>query len=210
MTSSPGYGTWVTVVRGKCSNCYATHASHNKQYLIDFIINPQESDPTMLRQMESFIGKVLHQSEPWFHGNISREEAERRLQRCGCVNGLYLIRERRAPPGTYAMGLCYNGGVVHYLFDSDSHGQLSIQCGPKFDNLMLAVDHYCQTNDGLLYTLAEPCDIQLFEERRKTLPRPEFGFSGRPASRSFNEDGPGAVAGSPPKRNCDCDSLISF
>lgn len=153
----------------------------------------------MQRQMESFIGKVLHQSERWFHSNISREEAERRLQRCGCVNGLYLVRERKSPPGTYAMGLCCNGAVVHYLFDADSHGQLSIQSGPKFDNLMLALDHYCQTNDGLLYTLTEPCDVSLFEERRKTLPRPDFGFPGRPASRSFSEEASGPVVGSPPK-----------
>ncbi|KXJ04914.1 Tyrosine-protein kinase SYK, partial [Exaiptasia diaphana] len=147
-----------------------------------------ENDTAMQRQMESFIGKVLHQSELWFHGNISREEAERRLQRCGCTNGLFLIRERKAPPGTFAMGLCYNGSVVHYLFDVDATGQLSIQSGPKFENLMLAIDHYTLHNDGLLYNLKEPCDASLFESRRRTLPRPEFQFPGRPASRSFGEN----------------------
>ncbi|XP_020913434.1 tyrosine-protein kinase SYK [Exaiptasia diaphana] len=137
----------------------------------------------MQRQMESFIGKVLHQSELWFHGNISREEAERRLQRCGCTNGLFLIREKKAM-GTFAMGLCYNGSVVHYLFDVDATGQLSIQTGPKFENLMLAIDHYTFYNDGLLYNLKEPCDASLFESR----PCQEFQSPGRPASRSFGEN----------------------
>lgn len=147
----------------------------------------QENDPAMQRQMESFIGKVLHQSEEWFHCNISRDEAERRLQRCGCNNGMFLIRERKSPPGTFAMGLCHNGAVVHYLVDSDSSGQLSIQSGPKFENLMLLVDHYSMHNDGLLHNLKYPCDVSLFEGKRNTLPHTEFPFAGRPVARSFGE-----------------------
>ncbi|KXJ16713.1 Tyrosine-protein kinase SYK [Exaiptasia diaphana] len=53
---------------------------------------------------------------------------------------------------------------------------------------MLAIDHYTLHNDGLLYNLKEPCDASLFESRRRTLPRPEFQFPGRPASRSFGEN----------------------
>ncbi|KAK3747566.1 hypothetical protein QZH41_015791 [Actinostola sp. cb2023] len=68
---------------------------------------------------------------------------------------------------------------------------------------MLAVDHYTMFNDGLLYTLHEPCDIALFEGKRKTLPRPEFPFPGR----QINEDnqpprsptGMGAVGGTGPR-----------
>ena len=81
---------------------------------------------------------------------------------------MYLIRERREPAGTFALGLAYDRSVVHYLFDVDSSGRLSIKAGPKFDNLMLAVDHYSLRDDGLLCRLGEPCHVEKFEGRRRT------------------------------------------
>jgi len=33
---------------------------------------------------------ILHISQPWFHGDISRDEAERRFQRAGHEDGKYL------------------------------------------------------------------------------------------------------------------------
>ena len=148
-------------------------------------------------KIESAIGSMMHANQSWFHGLISREEAERRLHACGFIQGMYLVRERQNPPGSFALGLCHDRSVVHYLFDSDPQGRLSIKSGPKFDNLMLAVDHYSQREDGLLCLLRDPCNVELFEERRRTLGRgsqsldlPDFAKSAtqvavRPASKSF-------------------------
>lgn len=157
----------------------------------------QEGDETtatlMRAKLESAIGSVLHKNQLWFHGGISRDEAERRLQVLGCLDGMFLIRDKE--PG-FALGLCHEGSVVHYLFDVDAQGRLSIKSGPKFDNLMLAVDHYTLREDGLLCKLRDPCNAELFDGRRRTPSvgtRPVGLFDQdqrRPPSRSFNEGNP--------------------
>ena len=151
----------------------------------------------MRAKLESAIGSVLHKNQLWFHSGISRDEAERRLNVLGCQNGSFLIREKDTG---YVLGLCHEGSVVHYLFDVDQQGKLSIKSGPKFDNLMLAVDHYTQREDGLLCKLQEPCNVELFEGKRRISvgarppsvagQDPRIVTGNRPPSRSFNETNP--------------------
>ena len=43
-------------------------------------------------------------------------------------------------------------------------GQLSIENGRKFENLLQVVDHYSRTPDGLLCSLGDVCPVELFEE----------------------------------------------
>ena len=143
----------------------------------------------MRAKLESAIGSVLHKNQAWFHNDITREEAERRLQVLGCQDGMFLIREK--DPG-FVLGLAHEGSVVHYLFDVDQQGRLSIKSGPKFDNLMLAVDHYSIREDGLLCKLREPCNAEMFDGRRRTPSmgtRPPGLFDQRrPHSSSFNDN----------------------
>lgn len=151
-----------------------------------------ESTATLMRaKLESAIGSVMHKSQPWFHNDISREEAERRLQVMGLQEGMFLIREK--DPG-FVLGLAHESAVVHYLFDVDAVGKLSIKSGPKFDNLMLAVDHYTQREDGLLCKLREPCNAELFDGRRRTPStgtRPPGLFEQRRSpSSSLNDNSP--------------------
>lgn len=49
---------------------------------------------------------------PWFHGFISREDAEARLK--GKPNGAYLVRESTNYPGDYTLCLAFEGKVEHY------------------------------------------------------------------------------------------------
>lgn len=112
---------------------------------------------------EQMLGMLLHTKQDWFHGNISRDEAESRLKKCGCKTGLFLVRERERSPGTYAIGLCNSGGVYHYLLDLDASGKLSIQSGPKFSNLMECVEYYLNRSDGLVCKLSIPCPLSNFQ-----------------------------------------------
>ena len=174
------------------------------QYIANLLFKDgDESTATLMRaKLESAIGSVLHKNQIWFHTGISREEAERRLNVLGCQNGMFLIREK--DPG-FVLGLCHEGSVVHYLFDIDQQGRLSIKSGPKFDNLMLAVDHYSQREDGLLCKLREACNVELFEgklRRTSVGTRPhsvsdqdQRTATNRPPSSSFNETNP--FAGNP-------------
>lgn len=185
-----------------------TYSGTNQEHIKDAAIaaitsmgleDSDESTATLMRaKLESAIGSVLHKNQIWFHGGIPREEAERRLQVLGCQDGMFLIREKDQG---FVLGLSYEGSVVHYLFDVDAQGRLSIKSGPKFDNLMLAVDHYTLREDGLLCKLREPCNAEKFDGRRRTPSvgtRPVGLFDhnqGRPHSQSFTDGNP--FAGNP-------------
>ncbi|MEQ2271426.1 hypothetical protein XENORESO_004128 [Xenotaenia resolanae] len=93
---------------------------------------------------------------PWFHGAITRENSEPRLQNGSRTNGKFLIRQRDQN-GSYALCLLHEGQVMHYRIDRDSTGKLSIPDGKKFDTLWQLVEHYSYKPDGLLRVLTEPC-----------------------------------------------------
>ena len=48
----------------------------------------------------------------------------------------------------------------------NSLGQLSIENGKKFENLLQVVDHYSRTPDGLLCCLGDVCEVSMFENQR--------------------------------------------
>ena len=64
----------------------------------------------------------------WFHGRISRQDAEELLVRAGKRDGLYLLRESTASAGSYALSMCHNNKIIQpkSLF-------LSLTCVPGFD-----------------------------------------------------------------------------
>ncbi|KAK9532979.1 hypothetical protein VZT92_010336 [Zoarces viviparus] len=120
-------------------------------------------------QLEKLISTTAHEKMPWFHGSITREDSESRLQNGSRTNGKFLIRQRDSN-GSYALCLLHERQVMHYRIDRDRTSKLSIPDGKKFDTLWQLVEHYSYKPDGLLRVLTEPC------------PRPdgEIGMIGRP------------------------------
>ncbi|KAF7656380.1 hypothetical protein LDENG_00042460 [Lucifuga dentata] len=107
-------------------------------------------------QLEKLIATTAHEKMPWFHGDITREESEPRLQNGSQTNGKFLIRQKDVN-GSYALCLLHEGQVMHYRIDRDRAGKLSIPDGKKFDTLWQLVEHYSYKPDGLLRVLTEPC-----------------------------------------------------
>lgn len=107
-------------------------------------------------QLEKLIATTAHERMPWFHGTITREDSEPRLQNGSRTNGKFLIRQRDLN-GSYALCLLHEGQVMHYRIDKDRNGKLSIPDGKKFDTLWQLVEHYSYKPDGLLRVLTEPC-----------------------------------------------------
>ncbi|XP_061590523.1 tyrosine-protein kinase SYK isoform X2 [Cololabis saira] len=107
-------------------------------------------------QLEKLISTTAHETMPWFHGPIAREDSEPRLQNGHRTNGKFLIRQRDQS-GSYALCLLHEGLVMHYRIDRDQTGKLSIPDGKKFDTLWQLVEHYSYKPDGLLRVLTEPC-----------------------------------------------------
>ena len=53
-------------------------------------------------------------SWPWFHGKITRDEAERLLKPSDSTDGLFLVRESTNFPGDYTLCVCFQNKVEHY------------------------------------------------------------------------------------------------
>ncbi|XP_055375144.1 tyrosine-protein kinase CSK [Condylostylus longicornis] len=83
---------------------------------------------------------------PWFHGSISRDEAEHLLQ--PREDGLFLVRESTNFPGDYTLCVCYQGKVEHYRVKY-LENKLTIDDEEYFENLGQLVAHYEKDADGL-------------------------------------------------------------
>ncbi|OCT87060.1 tyrosine-protein kinase CSK [Xenopus laevis] len=90
---------------------------------------------------------------PWFHGKITREQAERLLY--PPETGLFLVRESTNYPGDYTLCVSCEGKVEHYRIIYSS-GKLSIDEEEYFENLMQLVEHYTNDADGLCTNLIKP------------------------------------------------------
>ncbi|KAK7895846.1 hypothetical protein WMY93_021171 [Mugilogobius chulae] len=84
-------------------------------------------------QLEKVIATTAHERMPWFHGKITREESESRLQSGSRKNGKFLIRQR------------------------DTSGQTLNTRWEKFDTVWQLVEHYSYKPDGLLHVLTDAC-----------------------------------------------------
>ena len=61
----------------------------------------------------------------WFHGKITRDEAEALLK--PWKNGLFLVRESQHYPGDYTLCVCINNKVEHYrIIYEKLHKRLTI------------------------------------------------------------------------------------
>ncbi len=128
-----------------------------------FFQEHQVNDALLKRRsaFEQLVGGILHRKQLWFHGAISREESERRIRMFGIRDGTFLVRER-TQVNSFALCVCHNSQIYHYLLDMNSLGQLSIENGRRFENLLQVVDHYSRTPDGLLCSLGEVCPVSMF------------------------------------------------
>lgn len=91
---------------------------------------------------------------PWFHGKISREEAENLLR--PRADGLFLIRESTNYPGDYTLCVCFQSKVEHYRIKT-SNGKLTIDDEEFFNNLEELIEHYENDADGLCTKLIKAC-----------------------------------------------------
>lgn len=102
----------------------------------------------------------------WFHGKISREDAENFLK--PRLDGLFLVRESTNFPGDYTLCVCFQNKVEHYRVKSHS-GKLTIDDEEFFDNLEELIEHYKNDADGLCTKLVKALSKDNDETKTKTL-----------------------------------------
>uniref|UniRef100_A0A8B9KH21 Growth factor receptor-bound protein 10b n=1 Tax=Astyanax mexicanus TaxID=7994 RepID=A0A8B9KH21_ASTMX len=111
----------------------------------------------------SSLSGVIHVTQLWFHGRITREESHRIIHQQGQVDGLFLLRDSQSNPKAFVLTLCHHQKIKHFqILPCEEDGQMffSLDDGTtKFTDLIQLVEFY-QLNRGVLpCKLKHPCTI---------------------------------------------------
>lgn len=102
---------------------------------------------------ESF--ETTYASQPWFYGQMSRDEANSYLEKYRTVDGVFLVRESQTNPSSFVLSFVFTWKVHHVQiqpFEENGQPCLSLDCGKtKFYDLLQLVEFY-QLNLGALPT----------------------------------------------------------
>ncbi|XP_073242312.1 tyrosine-protein kinase CSK-like [Porites lutea] len=104
-------------------------------------------------------GAVKLDAMPWFHGKISRDQAEQLLEP-EHKKGLFLVRESQNFQGDYTLSVCTGSKVDHYRVRYTHDNKLTVDDETFFENLTKLVQHYEHDEDGLSTRLAHPLQKQ--------------------------------------------------
>ncbi|XP_029461482.1 growth factor receptor-bound protein 14 isoform X3 [Rhinatrema bivittatum] len=103
---------------------------------------------------------AIHISQPWFHHNISRNEAQKLILQQGHIDGVFLVRDSQSNPKTFVLSLCHGQRVKHFqIVPLEDNGELlyTLDDGhTKFTDLIQLVEFY-QLNKGML-----PCKLKYY------------------------------------------------
>ncbi|XP_066209945.1 growth factor receptor-bound protein 10 isoform X1 [Saccopteryx leptura] len=106
----------------------------------------------------SSLSTVIHKTQHWFHGRITREESHRIIKQQGLVDGLFLLRDSQSNPKAFVLTLCHHQKIKNFqILPCEDDGQVffSLDDGnTKFSDLIQLVDFY-QLNKGVL-----PCKLK--------------------------------------------------
>nr|XP_006136424.1 growth factor receptor-bound protein 10 isoform X1 [Pelodiscus sinensis] len=106
----------------------------------------------------STLSTVIHRTQHWFHGRISRDESHSIIKQQGLVDGLFLLRDSQSNPKAFVLTLCHHQKIKHFqILPCEDDGQIffSLDDGnTKFSDLIQLVEFY-QLNKGVL-----PCKLK--------------------------------------------------
>ncbi|KAG8000696.1 Growth factor receptor-bound protein 14 [Nibea albiflora] len=101
---------------------------------------------------------ALHLTQSWFHGKLSRDEAQRLITQQGLIDGVFLLRDSQSNPKTFVLSLCHMQKIKHFqILPMDDEGEVfySLDDGhTRFTDLIQLVEFY-QLNRGVL-----PCKLK--------------------------------------------------
>ncbi|VDP88307.1 unnamed protein product [Echinostoma caproni] len=93
----------------------------------------------------------------YFHGKVTREQAEQLLIAHKATEGLFLLRE--SVNGNYVISICHMNRVHHYNVERQPDGYFKIQTGRRFVGPVELVRHHSEHLDGFLTLARTPLNI---------------------------------------------------
>eukprot|EP00043_Microstomoeca_roanoka_P007244 m.69834 g.69834 ORF g.69834 m.69834 type:complete len:403 (-) comp13751_c0_seq1:161-1369(-) len=106
-------------------------------------------------QIASRKPSLADDDQPWFHGPLSRPQAEDILMDFAAVNGLFLVRQREGTSNEYAISFLVNGMVFHNRILKMESGEFVNSKGTVFPNLRLMVAEYQNKHPDMQCILTE-------------------------------------------------------
>ncbi|XP_023570194.1 growth factor receptor-bound protein 10 isoform X2 [Octodon degus] len=104
------------------------------------------------------LSTVIHRTQHWFHGRITREESHRIIRQQGLVDGLFLLRDSQSNPKAFVLTLCHHQKIKNFqILPYEEEGQIFFtldEGNTRFSDLIQLVDFY-QLNKGVL-----PCRLK--------------------------------------------------
>lgn len=97
-------------------------AIRNRSPVLNKTASIDNSSPLLVRAAAFNVKEEL-KLEPWYHGEMSRKEAEQLLK----DDGDFLVRKSTTNPGSYVLTGMHNGQSKHLLL-VDPEGTVSITC----------------------------------------------------------------------------------
>uniref|UniRef100_A0A8C2K249 Growth factor receptor-bound protein 10b n=2 Tax=Cyprinus carpio TaxID=7962 RepID=A0A8C2K249_CYPCA len=109
----------------------------------------------------SSLSGVIHRTQLWFHGRLSREESHKMINQQGRVDGMFLLRDSQSNPKAFVLTLCHHQKIKHFqilLCEEDGQMFLSLDDGAtKFTDLIQLVEFYVLNRGVLPCKLKHPC-----------------------------------------------------
>nr|XP_055038851.1 growth factor receptor-bound protein 7 isoform X1 [Misgurnus anguillicaudatus] len=103
----------------------------------------------------------VHRAQPWFHGGVSRNEAQKLLEEQGQVDGMFLIRDSQQHMQCFVLSLCHKLKTKHYLIIPLVQGlrqYYTMDDGVTLFTDLLQLVEFHQINRGILpVCLKHPC-----------------------------------------------------
>eukprot|EP00051_Salpingoeca_urceolata_P025148 m.446439 g.446439 ORF g.446439 m.446439 type:complete len:370 (+) comp20311_c0_seq1:215-1324(+) len=82
------------------------------------------------------------EEQPWYHGPLTRSDADGLLLSGVVVNGLFLVRQSPSCATDYAIDFCYNGKTYHNRVRKQPSGEFENSKGTKFPSLTALINNY--------------------------------------------------------------------
>ena len=100
-----------------------------------------------------------HSSQPWYHGQIKREQANTLLGMHGLTDGLFLVRGSSNSAADYVLSMSHDKQVKHFQITKRGGRPpwYAIEDGPAFPDLCKLVEHYSNAADRLPAKLSCYC-----------------------------------------------------
>eukprot|EP00035_Acanthoeca_spectabilis_P022021 m.441544 g.441544 ORF g.441544 m.441544 type:complete len:393 (+) comp18673_c0_seq1:111-1289(+) len=92
--------------------------------------------------------------QPWFHGKLSRPEAEKMLLGAAATNGLFLVRQSERSETDFALSFAYNGRCYHNRIMQTAEGFKNTK-GTTWATLSLMVTDYQSPHEDMQTIITE-------------------------------------------------------